>query len=231
MRVLGLVPARAGSKGIPGKNLRELGDRPLLAWTAATATAAERLDRLVLSTEAEAIAEVGRRLGLETPFLRPAELAADDTPMLAVVTHALATLAEQGDDYDAVCLLQPTSPFRREGLVDECVERLEGSGADAVVTVAPVPDEYNPHWVFETDDSGHLRLATGDIEPIPRRQDLPPTVHRDGSVYVTRTETVRSGSLYGPRLVGVRVDPTTTVNLDDEADWERAEALVAQRDG
>lgn len=225
MRVLGIVPARGGSKGIPGKNVRPLGGKPLLAWTAESALAACRLSRVVLTTDDETIAEVGRACGLEVPFLRPAELARDDTPTLPVLQHAVAELERAGDRFDAVCLLQPTSPFRRAGDIDGCIELLE-TGLDAVVSVLPVPPEHNPHWVYFRDGAGLLRLATGEEQPIPRRQELPPAFHRDGAVYVTRRDVLMKGnSLYGKRLGGFLAD-ARSVNLDTPADWERAEKLV-----
>jgi CMP-N,N'-diacetyllegionaminic acid synthase len=230
MRVLGLIPARGGSKGIPGKNVRLLGGKPLLAWTAEAALASRRLSRVVLSTDDEEIAETGRRCGLEIPFLRPAELACDDTPTLPVVRHALEVLEQAGDRFDAVCLLQPTSPFRRAEDIEGCIALLEERGLDAVVSVLPVPPEHNPHWVYFEDGAGLLRLATGEEQPIPRRQELPPAFHRDGSVYVTRRDVVMSGgegSLYGRRLGGyVMPDAGRSVNLDTPADWERAERLL-----
>lgn len=225
MRVLGIVPARGGSKGIPGKNVRPLGGKPLLAWTAESALAARRLSRVVLTTDDEKIAEVGRACGLEVPFLRPAELAMDDTPTLPVLQHAVAELEKKGNRFDAVCLLQPTSPFRRAGDIDGCIEMLETEGLDAVVSVLPVPPEHNPHWVWFRAGDGLLRLATGEDQPIPRRQELPPAFHRDGSVYVTRRDVLMEGnSLYGKRLGGFLAD-SRSVNLDTPADWERAERL------
>jgi CMP-N,N'-diacetyllegionaminic acid synthase len=225
MRVLGIVPARGGSKGIPGKNVRPLGGKPLLVHTAEAALAARRLSRVVLTTDDEKIAEVGRACGLEVPFLRPAELAMDDTPTLPVLQHAVAELEKTGDRFDAVCLLQPTSPFRRAGDIDGCIEMLETEGLDAVVSVLPVPPEHNPHWVYFCDGDGLLRLATGEDQPIPRRQELPPAFHRDGSVYVTRRDVLmEENSLYGRRLGGFLAD-SRSVNLDTPADWERAERL------
>lgn len=224
MKVLGIIPARGGSKGIPGKNIRPLGGRPLLAWTAEAALAARRLSRVVLTTDDERIAEIGRGCGLEVPFLRPAELAMDDTPTLPVLQHAVAELEKAGDWFDAVCLLQPTSPFRRAGDIDGCIELLE-TGLDAVVSMLPVPSEHNPHWVYFRDADGLLRLATGEDQPIPRRQELPPAFHRDGAVYVTRRDVLMQGSLYGRRLGGYLAD-SRSVNLDTPADWERAERLL-----
>ncbi|HEY5153464.1 MAG TPA: acylneuraminate cytidylyltransferase family protein [Acidimicrobiales bacterium] len=224
MRALGLIPARGGSQGVPGKNLRPLAGRPLLAYTARDALASG-LDRVVLSTDDEAIATVGRELGLDVPFLRPAELATSEAPTLGVVRHAIDVLAAAGDDYDAVCLLQPTSPVRAPGLIDECLARLAASGADSVVTVRPVPLEFHPDWVYHLDADGGLALASGAAEPVTRRQDLTAAYHRDGAVYVTRTEVVQAGSLYGHRVVGV-VAAGPSVNIDTEDDFRRAEALA-----
>jgi CMP-N,N'-diacetyllegionaminic acid synthase len=227
MRVLGLIPARGGSKGVPRKNIRLLGERPLLEYTATAARAARRLARVILSTEDEEIADVGRRCGLEVPFLRPAELARDETPMLPVVVHALRWLEERGSRFDAVCLLQPTNPFRRSEDIDACVVLLEAQGADAVVTVLPVPPEYNPHWVYFRSEAGGIRLATGEPAPIGRRQDLPPAFHREGSVYVVRSDVVLDQkSLYGRFLVGYEIDPRRSVNVDSLDDWARAERLL-----
>lgn len=230
MRVLGVVTARGGSKGVPGKNVRPLGGKPLLAWTAEAALAARRLSRVVLTTDDERIADAGRACGLEVPFLRPAELARDDTPTLPVLRHAVAELEKAGDRFDAVCLLQPTSPFRRAGDIDGCIELLESAGLDAVVSVLPVPPEHNPHWVYFRDGEGLLRLATGEAEPIPRRQELPPAFHRDGAVYVTRRDVLMEGkSLYGRRLGGYLIEAQAalrSVNLDTLDDWERAEGLL-----
>lgn len=227
MRVLGIVPARGGSKGIPRKNVRLLGGRPLLAHTADAALAARRLSRVVLTTDDEEIAEAGRRCGLEVPFLRPAELARDDTPTLPVLQHAVAELERAGDRFDAVCLLQPTSPLRRAGDIDGCIELLASEGLDSVVSVLPVPHEHNPHWVYFRDAEGLLRLSTGEEQPIPRRQELPPAFHRDGAVYVVRRDVLMNGdSLYGRRLGGYLTDPARNVNLDTPADWDRAERLL-----
>ncbi|MEP6995499.1 MAG: acylneuraminate cytidylyltransferase family protein, partial [Acidobacteriota bacterium] len=226
MSVLGLVPARGGSKGIPRKNIRSLAGRPLLEYTAEAAAQARRLDRVILSTEDDEVAEVARRCGLEVPFLRPRDLAGDETPTLDVVQHALSWLEARGAVFDAVCLLQPTSPLRRAEDIDACIELCERSGADAVVTIVPVPPEHNPHWVYFRSSDGELRLATGEAAPIPRRQDLPPAFHRDGSVYVTRTKVVRQNSLYGRRLLGHPLDGARSINIDTPADWDRAEALL-----
>ncbi len=228
--MLGLIPARGGSKGVPRKNIKLLAGRPLLDYTAQAALGSHRLARVVLSTDDEAIAEIGRASGVEVPFLRPAELATDDAPTLPVVQHAVRYLEEKGDSFDAVCLLQPTNPLRRPEDIDACIDLLEQRDVDAVVSVLPVPSEFNPHWVYETGNDGCLHLSTGEASPVPRRQELPPAYHRDGSVYVTRRGVLMdSNSLFGTRLVGYLMTPERSVNIDTVEDWERAEALIGRR--
>jgi CMP-N-acetylneuraminic acid synthetase len=230
MRVLGLIPARGGSKGIPRKNIRPLGGKPLLQYSAEAALASQRLARVILSTEDEEIAKVGLECGLEVPFLRPAELAEDTTPTLPVVQHALGWLEREGERFDAICLLQPTNPFRRAEHIDACIDLLEKSGADSAVTVLPVPAEYNPHWVYFQDESGGLRLSTGEETPIARRQALPPAFHREGSVYVTRRKIVMDeNSLYGKHVVGYLMEADSSVNIDNQEDWERAVAMLSSK--
>ena len=140
MNVLGLIPARGGSKGVPRKNIRQLAGKPLLAYTAEAALASSRLTRVILSTDDEEIAEVGRSCGLEVPFLRPAKLAEDTTPTLPVVQHAVQFLETRGEQFDAICLLQPTNPLRQTSDIDGCIELLESAEADTVFTMLAVPE-------------------------------------------------------------------------------------------
>jgi CMP-N,N'-diacetyllegionaminic acid synthase len=227
MEVLGLIPARGGSKGVPRKNIRPLRGKPLLQYTVEAALAARRLSRVILSTDDQEIAKVGRDCGVNIPFMRPKELAQDDTPTLAVVQHAVGIMEERGESFDAICLLQPTTPLRSHNTIDACIGLLELSHVDAVVTVLPVPPKYNPHWVYLKDEQGILRLMTGETEPISRRQDLPPGFYRDGAVYVTRREVVmEQNSLYGKRLLGYVSSSDESLNIDTLEDWVIAETKV-----
>jgi CMP-N,N'-diacetyllegionaminic acid synthase len=232
IRILAVIPARGGSKGVPRKNIRRLNGKPLLQYTTEAALAAQRLTRVIVSTDDDEIAELGRRCGVEVPFLRPPHLAEDGTPMIAVVQHALAHMEHAGDRFDAVSVLQPTCPFRPRGEIDGCIETLERTGVDAVMTVAVVPSEYNPHWVYLAGEDGCLRLVTGAAEPIPNRQALPQAFHRDGSVYVTRRQViVERHSFYGDRVLGCLVAPEGRVNIDTLDDWHAAERVLAEQTG
>jgi CMP-N-acetylneuraminic acid synthetase len=188
------------------------------------------VSRVVLSTDDEEIAEVGRRCGLDVPFLRPAELAGDKAPTLPVIQHAVRWLEERGERFDVICLLEPTNPLRKPETIDACIELLETAGADAAMTVLPVPTEHNPHWVYFRDAQGVLRLSTGEAMPISRRQDLPAAYHRDGSVYATRRDVLMlRNTLYGDKVVGLVLPREESVNIDGLADWERAEKLLVLR--
>lgn len=232
MRVLGLIPARGGSKGVPRKNIRLLAGKPLIGHTIDAALGANHIDRVVVSTEDDEIADAAKALGAEVPFERPASLAEDDTPMLPVVVHAVQSMSASGWKPDLVCLLQPTFPFRRASDIDACIEALEAHRADCVISVHRVPHQFNPHWVYFQRPDGSLGLATGESEPIPRRQDLPDAFHRSGSIYVSRSVIITErGSLYGDRVFGYEMPSEGSCNIDTTADWERAEALFQEQGG
>lgn len=231
MRILGLIPARGGSKGIPGKNIKPLGGKPLIAHAIAQGNQCPEIARCIVSTDDEEIARVARAWEGEVPFMRPAELATDQAPTLGVIRHALTTLAAAGDRYDAVCLLQTTNPGRTIEDISGAVRRFRESGADSLITVVPVPHEYNPHWVYEPDASGrYLRIATGEHTIIPRRQELPPAYIRNGAVYLTKTSVLlEQNSLYGDRTAYFVMPTDNYVNLDTPEDWNQAETLYAQK--
>lgn len=220
---LAIVPARAGSKGVPGKNIRPLVGRPLLAYTAEAAAQSAVVDRLILSTDSSEIADVGRRHGLEVPFLRPASLAADDTPMLAVIEHALSILEADGWRPDIVVLLQPTSPLRRPDHVRAAVELLRASGADSVVSVVELPRHHSPDYVMRIDD-GLLRPFVDGGGRLTRRQDARPAYARDGTVYACRRSTIeRFASIYGDDCRPIVIPAAESLSIDTPADWVEAE--------
>lgn len=225
MQVLGVIPARGGSKGIPQKNLRPVAGRPLLAYTADAALASRRLTRVVVSTDDPAIADAARGLGLEVPFMRPAELAADSTLMLPVLQHAVGAMAERGFGADVVVLLQPTSPLRRAEHIDRAVELLVSSGADSVVTVVEVPHQFNPVSVMRLEDGRLVPFLDGPS--VLRRQDKPRVFARNGpAVLAVRTSVIDRGSLYGDDCRPLPMTPEESIDLDTPADVELLEYLL-----
>ncbi|MCX6553086.1 MAG: acylneuraminate cytidylyltransferase family protein [Acidobacteria bacterium] len=224
--VLGLVPARAGSKGVPGKNTRLLAGRPLLAYTADAARASGVIDRLVLSTDDPAIAEVGRGLNIETPFLRPAELAADDSPMFPVIVHALSALEAGGWIPDIVVLLQPTSPLRRPDHIVHAVRTLVDVGADSVVSVVELPRHLSPDYVMRLEQ-GLLVSFLPDGVRVTRRQDARAAYVRDGTVYACWRKTVlEQGSLYGRLSHPLILPASESLSIDTIDDWHEAERRI-----
>ncbi len=227
MTILCIIPARGGSKGVPGKNIKLLNGKPLLAYTSEIALRSKLLTKVIVSTDDVNISNHAKNLKLEVPFLRPVELAQDNSPTIDTLIHALRWYSNQNIFFDAVCVLQVTSPFRTVKFLDNAIEKFINSGCDALVSVQKVPHEYNPHWTFEVNSEGNLTIATGDTKIIPRRQELPLAYHRDGSIYITKSNVIlEQNSLYGNSIAYIESDPEFYVNIDTPEDWEKAELLA-----
>ncbi|MCC7109123.1 MAG: acylneuraminate cytidylyltransferase family protein [Deltaproteobacteria bacterium] len=233
MRVLGLITARAGSKGLPGKNLRPLQGLPLLAWTCEAARRATSLSRVILSTDGEDIAACGRACGVEVPFLRPAELAADKTPSIDVALHAVRWLRQhEGWDADVLVLLQPTSPLRTAQHINEAMALL-GPEVSTVVSVVRLPHRFSPYSVMRVEAGRLVDFVPG---PLPfdrfRRQEHPAVFARNGpAVLVNRVpELERARSFYGPVVVPYEMDEPSSVDIDDAEDLQEAERRLAQKE-
>ncbi|WP_367757397.1 acylneuraminate cytidylyltransferase family protein [Flavobacterium sp. WC2430] len=227
MRILGIIPARGGSKGVPEKNIKLLNGKPLFQFTSEIALKSHYLTDVILSSDDNQIISVAESLGVKAPFIRPTALAEDQTPTIDVIIHALEWYENQGIFFDAVCLLQVTSPFRTLVFLDKAIEKFIASGCDSLVSVQKVPHEYNPHWTFEVNPEGNLKIATGEEKIISRRQDLPEAYHRDGSIYIMKTEVLlKQHSLYGRSTSFIESTPELYVNIDTLADWEKAELMI-----
>lgn len=226
--VLALIPARGGSKGIPRKNLLHVGGRPLIEWSIEAALEATLVDRVIVSTDDDEIAEVARRAGAEVPFIRPAELAQDLTTDLPVFQHALEWLsAHESYRPAAVAHLRPTSPARRPGLIDTAVAMLiDHPEADSVRSVTtPTVTPYKM-WRF---DGAYLDPVLGTLaqELFNRpRQALPPVWIHEGTIDVVRREIIESGSMTGRRILGLELPVSEAVDLDEPSDLARVEAAV-----
>lgn len=227
MRILAIIPARGGSKGVPRKNIKLLNGKPLIVYTSEIALQSKYLTEVIVSTEDLQIMEVAQRLEIKVPFVRPSVLAQDSTPTIDVIVHAIQWYENQAIFFDAVCLLQVTSPFRTVAFLDHAIEKFVKSGCDSLISVQKVPHEYNPHWTFEENGEGNLKIATGENEIISRRQDLPDAYHRDGSIYITKTEVIlQQHSLYGKSTAFIESSSESYVNIDTLTDWEKAEQMI-----
>jgi len=227
-KVLAVIPARAGSKGIPGKNIKPIAGKPLLAYTAEAALASMLIDKVLLSTDSEAIAEVGEKYGLECNGLRPAELADDHSSTFSVVQYELEReMSEYGRSYDLVMLLQPTCPLRTVELIDRAIDIASHEpGFDSYITVVNV-DGVHPYRMYSLEDNAMLPFVSGDHDPMLSRQYLPEVFIRSGDIYLTWVNTIKQyQSLIGQRSRGIEINAKETVNVDSEYDWIVAEAKL-----
>lgn len=233
MNVLGLITARGGSKGIPGKNLAPCGGKPLLAWTCEAAKGSTAITRTVISTDDEGIAAAARGMGVEAPFLRPAELASDTAKSIGVAIHAIDWLAQHESwETDVLVLLQPTSPLRTSRHIDETVALL-APDADAVVSVVEVPHGFKPWSQLQLEGGVLSEYIKGDL-PFERyrRQGQPTLYARNGpAVIATRAAIIRGGSFYGERCLPYVMSAADSVDIDEPIDLEHADWLLRRRRG
>ena len=229
MEILGLIPARLNSKGIPRKSLAPLAGRPLVEYTFEAARASRALTRLVVSTDDPDVAALARAQVIDVPFMRPPSLAADDTPMLEVMRHALGWL-RQAESYESavIVLLQPTSPLRRARDIDDAVRRLLDTGADVTVSVVEVPHRFAPESLMVEEGAWLAPLEAGN--PVLRRQDKPHYFARNGpAVLAARTAYVEAcGHLYEGRVAGHPMDRRHSVDIDGPEDLLEAEDAIVR---
>lgn len=225
-RTLGLITARAGSKGLPNKHLQDLGGRSVMAWTVAAALGATHLDRVVVSTDGEPIAAECRRLGADVPFMRPSELAGDESSHVDVILHALDWLRdEQGYDPDVVVLLQPTSPFRDAADIDGAIALHRQRDASDVLSVSPAP--VHPYHVYAMDTAGRLAPYVAGRPADRRRQDLPAAWHMDGAIFLLGVARFRAQrTCFPPASLGFAMPPGHGLQIDTAADLDEARRIL-----
>lgn len=219
-----IIPARGGSKGIPRKNIKPLAGHPLIGYSIDVALSLTSPDRICLSTDDEEIADVARSLGLDVPYMRPAELATDTAGSREVIIDAMDFYEARGVRFDCVVLLQPTSPLRTVDDVQRCLDRY-APDIDMVVSVKEAA--CNPYYnCFETDADGYLHVSKGD-GLYTRRQDAPPAWEYNGAVYVINPDSIRRMPLGAfPRRVAIEMPRSRSIDLDTPMDWLIAETLL-----
>jgi CMP-N-acetylneuraminic acid synthetase len=221
-KVLAVIAARGGSKRLPGKNIRLLGGKPLIAWTIEAAKKARNLTRVLLSTDCAAIAEVARTHEIEIPFLRPAALATDTARPIDVLKHALDYCFDQGEQYDAVIFLQATSPFRTAVHIEQAMALFFDTRADTVTSVCPVAE----HAYYQVSLQGNVLVPFFPKGYEKNRHELPPAVIENGAVYVLSPEHIREDRFYGDLVVGYVMERRESVDIDTEEDFHWAEFLI-----
>jgi len=223
----GVIPARGGSKGLPGKNLRKLGGLSLIGQAIASARESALLARFIVSTDSEEIGAEAERHGAPVPFLRPAELATDESGMLGVLQHAVRWLESSGGvTPDLIVTLQPTSPFRTGAEIDATIRKVAETGADSAQTLCEA--SYHPYFMKTLDGDRTVALFP-DGHTYVRRQDAPPVYQPSGAVYVTRYDTLMlHGHILGEDNRGIVMGFEASVNIDTEWDFLLAELLLRE---
>jgi N-acylneuraminate cytidylyltransferase/CMP-N,N'-diacetyllegionaminic acid synthase len=224
-----LIPARGGSKSIPEKNIAQVGGKPLIAWTILAACAAPGIERVVVSTDSPRIAQVAAEYGAEVPFLRPAELAQDDTPSMDVLVHALFWL-EQEQAYlpDYVALLQPTSPLRTATDISTAIRLAREKNASCVIGVCPVSQ--HPFWMQTISQDG-LLLPYLQTEKITRRQDLPSLFVPNGAIYLAQREWIlEKRSFYSDQIYAYVMPPERSIDIDEPWELKLVDLILQNQD-
>jgi CMP-N,N'-diacetyllegionaminic acid synthase len=226
-RILALIPARGGSKGLPGKNILPLLGKPLIAWTIENALLSKYLDKVLVSTDYQEIAEIARKFGAEAPFLRPAELATDQSPTIDTIFHALDFFENQGLHFDYLALLEPTSPLRKEGDIDKAIEILYENDAiaDSVVSVGEVHMEHPA--IIKKIVNGLVKPFLEKSETVLRRQDLQEVYFPYGVIYLSKTDKLRElKTFYQERTLPYFIDRWQNYEVDDIFDLVCIEGIL-----
>lgn len=230
--VLGVIPARGGSKGVPGKNIRTVLGKPLIGYAIACARECPSLSQIIVSTDSPEIAEVAKRLGAEVPFLRPAELAQDDTPMLPVLQHAIEeTERTTGKRVEAVVLMDPTAPLREPADIEGSLKLLRESNCDAVISGSPA--RRNPYFnMVRADADGFIQIFNKSDKSVGRRQDAPQAFDLNTVVWVFSRYALMEEKARIPKKSKLYEIPVErTIDLDHEFDFTVLELLLQRRQG
>lgn len=221
--VLAVIPARGGSKGLPRKNVLEVGGKPMIVHSLETARRARYVDRTVLSTDDAEIAEVARRFGGDVPFMRPAELARDESPIDRALIHALDQMEQP---YDYLVLLEPTTPLRTAADIDACIALCRARNAPACISVSEPP--HSPYWTVTLQSDDTVKLLFGDSLLSARRQELPKAYMINGGVYVARVDWYREHRTFlSPQTLGYVMPPERSYDVDSRLDLMTVNMLLA----
>ncbi len=224
MKVLAIICARGGSKGVPGKNIRLLCGKPMIVYTIEVAQRCKLIDRVIVSTDDAEIAKIARASGAEVPFLRPEELATDDAPKLPVIKHAVRFMeSELAYSPDIVVDLDPTSPLRTEKDIESCIRMVE-EGADNVFSVTEA--HRNPYFNMVEIIDGKVQLVKSPPRAVSRRQDAPEVYDMNASIYAWKREALMNNDSVFLENTMVYIMPKWAIDTDNETDFEFVEFIL-----
>ena len=229
-KILALIPARGGSKGLPRKNIKPLLGKPLIAWTVEQAKNSKYIDKVVVSTDDEEIAEISKKYGAEVPFLRPKELARDDSPTIDAIIHAINWFEERGEFFDILILLQPTSPLRTTEDIDNAIE-LFLNNKDALSLISVKENEHPPFWSLEIENK-FLKPLFGEEYFKKRRQELPKSYMPNGAIFISYVDILKKyKTFYTPKTIAYIMPPERSIDIDNEFDFLLAEFILKNKMG
>jgi len=228
-RCLGVIPAREGSKRIPGKNIKELCGKPLIQWSIDSGNKSKYIDRLIVSTDSHKIAKISKFCGADVPFIRPANLAKDSSGSFEVLEHAYKFLHDQGDYYDYIIMLQPTSPLRTDRHIDEAIELLDEKHADGVISLSEITHPIE--WCGVLPETMEMDKFIDNIIINSRSQQFEKRFCLNGAIYLTSIQRMQSerSHIYGNKMYAYIMEPYDSVDIDNPIDMEIAEFLLLKR--
>jgi CMP-N,N'-diacetyllegionaminic acid synthase len=227
-KILAIIPARGGSKGLPGKNIRSLAGKPLIAWSIEAATASSYIDKTIISSDCPDICRLAKQFGADVPFLRPAELATDEAKGIDATLHAIDWLKKNGESYQLIIILQPTSPLRTTEDIERSIERYANSTAKAIVSVCKV--EHHPWWSNTLPEDGNMGQFLRPEALNSNRQELPNYYRLNGAIYLSEVDYLRKHrSCLGPETLAYEMPTEQSVDIDSLIDFKLAEILISER--
>ena len=222
---LGVIVARGGSKRLPGKNIKLLGSKPLIGYSIEASLASKRLTKVIVSTDDPKIANECSNFGLPVPFLRPANLAEDNSSVIEVLLHALNTIEQDSNfRFDALVLLQATSPFRTAEHIDSAIEKFEKSNADTLTSVSIAMQ--HPYWAWKELERDYLEPAFSLDQMSKQRNDLPAMFFENGAIFIVRTSLIRQLKMYGKKITYLRIEGDAAIDIDTPDDFIWAEMAL-----
>jgi CMP-N,N'-diacetyllegionaminic acid synthase len=225
-KILGIITARGGSKGIPRKNIKDLAGKPLIAYTIEAAKASKHLTRCIVSTDDQEIADIAKQFGADIPFMRPAELAQDQSTSIDVVQDVLQKLKqEHSEEYDYLMILQPTSPLRTSADIDACIQKIVGTDADSVMGVLELVD-FSLKKLKKIEDDLILPLVEDEGSQSARRQDLSKIYKRNCAIYLTKTDLIMQGDIFGQISRPYIMSAESSVDINEPIDFQVAEVFL-----
>lgn len=229
-RILAIIPARAGSKRLPGKNSKVLFGKPLVQWSIEAAQNCADISDIILSTDSETIANIGKQCGVAVPFLRPKEIAGDTATAIDVVAHTVEYLAAQGQCYDYILWLQPTSPLRTAHHISQAIKQLFDKSADGVVSVCEC--DHSPLWSNTLDETGSMaNFLDKFVKENPRSQALPTYYRLNGAIYIAQVDKLLAQKTFflEEKLFAYVMDRESSIDIDHQLDFKMAEFLLKEK--